>query len=230
MFSHRKRNKHTRGRWGCREPVVEHYRWNPLWNKRHGGLLGGGGLSCVVEVPPRRECMRAGSNTLLAEARAKELGAVRIGLLGGFSVSVGERKVDESAWRLRKAASLLKLLALAPGHRLHRERAMDLLWPESSKKAASNNLRQALHVARRTLHPDPEINSRYLTLSGEQLLMCPQGQLWVDVEAFEEAAATARRSKDLAAYRAAIELYSGELLPEDRYEEWAESRRQGSSW
>ena len=100
------------------------------------------------------------------------------------------------------------------------------MWPESGKKAASNNLRQTLHVARRTLHPDPEIASRYLSVSGEQLLMCPEGQLWVDVEAFEEAADTARRSKDPAAYRAAIELYSGELLPEDRYEEWAESRRQ----
>jgi DNA-binding SARP family transcriptional activator len=88
---------------------------------------------------------------------------VRIGLLGGFSVTVGERKVDESAWRLRKAASLLKLLALAPSHRMHRERAMDLLWPELGRKAASNNLRQTLHVARRKLHPDPQINSRYLT-------------------------------------------------------------------
>jgi hypothetical protein len=45
--------------------------------------------------------MRAGANNLLAEGRAKELGAVRIGLLGGFSVMVGSRKVDESAWRLR---------------------------------------------------------------------------------------------------------------------------------
>jgi predicted ATPase/DNA-binding SARP family transcriptional activator/DNA-binding CsgD family transcriptional regulator len=170
--------------------------------------------------------MRAEANTLLAEGRAKELGAIRIGLLGGFSVTVGERKVDQSAWRLRKAASLLKLLALAPDHRLHRERAMDLLWPELGKKAASNNLRQTLHVARRTLHPDPEIASSYLSVSGEQLVMHPHGQLWVDVEAFEEAAGTARRSKDPAAYRAAIELYSGELLPEDRYEEWAESRRQ----
>ena len=169
--------------------------------------------------------MRAEANTPLAEARGKATGAVRIGLLGGFSVTVGERKVDESAWRLRKAASLLKLLALAPGHRLHRERAMDLLWPDLGLRAASNNLRQALHVARRTLHPDPEIASRYLSVSGEQLLMCPQGGLWVDVDAFEEAADTARRSKDPAAYRVAIELYSGELLPEDRYEEWAESRR-----
>jgi predicted ATPase/DNA-binding SARP family transcriptional activator len=170
--------------------------------------------------------MRAEANTLLAEGRAKHSAALRIGLLGGFSVTVGNRKVDENAWRLRKAASLVKLLALASGHRMHRERAMDLLWPDLGLRAASNNLRQALHVARRTLHPDPEIASRYLSVSGEQLLMCPQGHLWVDVEAFEEAADTARRSKDSAAYRAAIELYSGELLPEDRYEEWAESRRQ----
>ena len=170
--------------------------------------------------------MRAEVNTSLAEARPKQSGDVRIGLLGDFTVKVGDRKVDEKAWRLRKAASLIKLLALAPGHRIHRERAMDLLWPKLGIRAASNNLRQALHVARRKLHPDPEIDSRYLSVSGEQLLMCPQGQLWVDVDAFEEAAETARRSEDPAAYRAAIELYSGELLPEDRYEEWAESRRQ----
>jgi predicted ATPase/DNA-binding SARP family transcriptional activator/DNA-binding CsgD family transcriptional regulator len=151
---------------------------------------------------------------------------VRIGLLGRFSVSVGNRKVDEKAWRLRKAASLLKLLALAPGHRLHRERVMDLLWPNLGLRAASNNLRQTLHVARRTLHPDHAIASRYLSFRGEQLALCPEGRLWVDVEAFEEAAASAHYSREPAAYRAAIELCSGELLPEDRYDEWVESRRQ----
>ena len=50
-------------------------------------------------------------------------------LLGGFRVSVGARTIEDGGWRLRKAASLVKLLALAPGHRLHREQAMDLLWP-----------------------------------------------------------------------------------------------------
>jgi DNA-binding SARP family transcriptional activator len=151
--------------------------------------------------------MRVGASTLPAEARVKESGVVRIGLLGGFSVSVGDRKVAGGAWRLRKAASLMKLLALAPGHRLHRERAMDLLWPDLGLRAASNNLRQTLHVARRTLHPDPEIASRYLSAGGEQLVLCPHGQVWVDAVAFEEAVNTARRSKDPAAYRAAIELY-----------------------
>src|SRR5829696_7402808 len=84
----------------------------------------------------------------------KEPEAVRIRLLGGFRVSVGTRTIEEGAWRLRKAASLVKLLALARGHRLHRERVMDLLWPELGAKAASNNLRGALHVIRRTLDSD----------------------------------------------------------------------------
>jgi DNA-binding SARP family transcriptional activator len=152
---------------------------------------------------------------------------VRVWLLGGFRVSVGSRTIDEGAWRLRKATALVKLVALAPGYRLHREQAMEALWPDLGLRAASNNLRQTVYVARRTLHPDPEIASGYLSVGGEQLVLCPQGRLWVDVEAFEEAAATARRSKDPAAYRAAIELYSGELLPEDRYEEWTQSRCQG---
>jgi hypothetical protein len=44
--------------------------------------------------------------------------------------------------------------------------------------------------------------------------------------AFQEAAAKARRLRDPAAYRAA-DLYAGELLPADRYEAWAEDRREG---
>jgi predicted ATPase/DNA-binding SARP family transcriptional activator/DNA-binding CsgD family transcriptional regulator len=161
-----------------------------------------------------------------SDTTVREPEAVRIGLLGGFRVSVGSRTIEEGAWRLRKAASLVKLLALARGHRLHRERAMDLLWPELGAKAASNNLRQALHVVRRTFEQDPSTTSRYLELQGDQLVLCPSGQLWVDAEVFEEAAAAARRSRDPAAYRGAIELYAGELLPGDRYEEWTEGRRE----
>ena len=150
--------------------------------------------------------------------------AVRIWLLGDFKVSVGSRSIEKSAWRLKKAAALLKLLALAPDHRLHREQGMDLLWPNSGGRAASNSLRQTLHAARRTL--DPTMGSRYLVSENEHLLLCPQGQLWVDVDAFEEAAATARSAREPAHYRAALDHYGGDLLPEDRYEAWAEGRRE----
>ncbi|PLS82257.1 MAG: transcriptional regulator, partial [Actinobacteria bacterium] len=103
---------------------------------------------------------------------------------------------------------------------------MNLLWPDLGRRAAANNLSQALHAARRALGPDPKVASRYVGSRGEQLVLCPEGELWVDVEAFEEAAATARRARDPMAYEAAVDLYAGELLPEDAYEDWAEGRQE----
>src|SRR5215204_3784446 len=85
--------------------------------------------------------------------------AVRIRLLGDFEVSVGPRAIEDASWRLRKAASLVKLLALAEGHRLHRERVMFLLWPDLAKKAASNNLRGTIHAVRKAVG---KAGSRYL--------------------------------------------------------------------
>jgi DNA-binding SARP family transcriptional activator len=154
---------------------------------------------------------------------------LRIWLLGGFRVSVGSRSIGEQEWHLRKAGSLLKVLALAPSHHLHREQVMELLWPDLHPKAALNNLHYALHVARRTLEPSAldssSVTSRYVRLRGEQLTLCPDSPLWVDVQAFQEAASAARHAMEPQAFRVAIDLYAGVLLPEDRYEPWVEERR-----
>ena len=55
---------------------------------------------------------------------------VHVSLLGGFFVAVNGQPVPDR-WRLRKAQTLVKLLALAPGHRLHREVVVDW-WPTPS--------------------------------------------------------------------------------------------------
>ena len=145
-------------------------------------------------------------------------------MLGGFSVSVGARTIEEGEWCLKKAAHLVKVIALAPRHRMHREGAMDLLWPDLRKGAASNNLRRTLHAARRILSPAGGF--RYLASEDESLVLCPEGRLWVDVEAFAKSAATAKRTREPAAYWVALELYAGNLLPGDRYEAWAEEQRE----
>jgi DNA-binding SARP family transcriptional activator len=43
---------------------------------------------------------------------------------------------------------VVKLLALAPGNRMHRAQVMEALWPESEPEASGTNLRKALHFAR----------------------------------------------------------------------------------
>jgi predicted ATPase/DNA-binding SARP family transcriptional activator len=149
--------------------------------------------------------------------------SLRISLLGGFSAAAGERPVSEGTWRLRKSKSLVKLLALAPEHRLHREQAIELLWPDRDTAAAANNLHQALYVARRALETAGLDGASAIELREDALVLCEAA---VDVEEFEAAAAAARGSGDRAACRAAIELYAGELLPEDRYEDWTATRRE----
>ena len=78
---------------------------------------------------------------------------VGIRLLGGFEATVGGRLVPAGAWRLRKARTLVKLLVLADGHRMHRESLVALLWPDRDTASGINNLHQALYVARRVLAP-----------------------------------------------------------------------------
>ena len=80
-----------------------------------------------MTVADKRSTARTRSGSEGTSDRALE--AVRVRLLGGFKVSVGSRTIGQAEWPLRKAANLLKLLALAPGHRLHRERVMDDCGP-----------------------------------------------------------------------------------------------------
>ena len=95
---------------------------------------------------------------------------LRIELLGGFRVAAnGSKVVDESAWRLRKARSVVKLLALVPGHSMHREQAIEALWPALETEAASNNLRQALFVASRALDTCGEDGAARIALAHDVL-------------------------------------------------------------
>ncbi len=151
--------------------------------------------------------------------------AMSIQLLGGFSISANQRTIQAAQWRSRRALSLVKLLALTPGHRLHRDQVIDALWPDSDLAAATNNFHQTLYTARRVLDQALPgclvLEKGFLSLSNAEA-----HTLTVDVEAFEAAASHARESQDPTAYRSALELYTGDLLPDDRYEEWTLQPRQ----
>jgi DNA-binding SARP family transcriptional activator len=148
---------------------------------------------------------------------------LRIGLLGRFRVALGDVDVPDEAWRRRgKAAALVKLLALAPAHRLHREQVMDVLWPSLAPNAAAANLRKAVHYARRAVDAGDGstwIGSTWIVSTGD-VLSLTAGEVVIDVEVWRAAAAQARRAGDPELYASAVELYGDGLLPDDRYEEW----------
>jgi len=143
---------------------------------------------------------------------------LRIDLFGGFCVTVDGRAVPDAAWSRRKPATLIKLLALAPGHRLRREQVIDVLWPELDPSAAAANLRKALHSARRALNPGDGAD---LIVSVGELLCLSFAELSIDVDDYWVLAATARRTHNADSYLRAIELYQNGPLTEDVYEDWA---------
>jgi DNA-binding SARP family transcriptional activator len=122
----------------------------------------------------------------------------------------------------------LKLAVLSPAHSLHYEEAIDRLWPELEPSAALNNLHGTLHALRRLLEPDLNRGelSTFLTLRGGLLELHAPGGVSVDFEAFESACRVARQSCQPATYEAALDLYGGDLLPGDRYADWAAGRRE----
>lgn len=153
---------------------------------------------------------------------------LHIRLLGRFGISLDDQELDTDGWRLRKAKDLIKILALEKRHRLHKEQILEKLWPDIEPTAATNNLHQALHIARKALQSTAPraYQSHYLNLKDEILSLGPEEALWVDVDAFQAAASLARLSDDPAKYDAALDLYTGDLLPDDRYEEWAAEPRE----
>jgi len=150
---------------------------------------------------------------------------VEIDLLGGFAVRVEGRPIPANEWRRRRAASLVKLLALAPRRTLHREQVIDALWPDTAVDDAGPRLHKAAHFARRTLG-----DSSALVLSGDTVSLFPGACVVIDVDEFERSAKQAiaaldRDPEEWAAAAAAADRWAGELLPDDPYEEWLEVPR-----
>ena len=146
-------------------------------------------------------------------------GTCFVRLLGGFGVEIDGRRVADSGWRHRRGADLVKLLALAPRHRAHRDQVEDALWPDLPRESAAANLRKAVYFARRALGTGDAIE-----VDADMVLLWPNGALMVDSERFEIAARDAGR--DVGAITAAAELFGGDLLPEDRFAEWTEPHRE----
>ncbi|MFI1094964.1 ATP-binding protein [Streptomyces sp. NPDC020917] len=153
---------------------------------------------------------------------------LRLYLFSGFRVVRDSGPALPERWPRPSARALVKLLAVVPGHELHREQAMDICWPDADPQAAAGSLRVALHAARRALEPElpPRAASSYLVSDGVMLRLDP-ATVWIDTDHAETAARDALASGEPAVLAAALAEFRGELLPEDRYATWAQTRRDG---
>src|SRR5437879_6123809 len=103
---------------------------------------------------------------------------------------------------------------------MHRTEVMEALWPESDPEASGTNLRKALHYARLATGDGQSIVNERGVLG-----LWPDAGVETHVARFEAAAHRALDGGDEAFCGAAVDLYGGDLLPDDRYESWAAEPR-----
>jgi len=159
-------------------------------------------------------------------SEAKTSRSVRVSLLGGFRAE-HTTVVPDAAWQQRRSPKMLvKLLATHPGHALHREQILELLWPEVEFASAVNSFGKALYVARRALEPamPNRGTSSYLRLVDDILSLVSQ-DVWIDADHFQSIGEEALRRRDVNLLTNALASYTGDLLPEDTYESWTLARR-----
>jgi DNA-binding SARP family transcriptional activator len=147
--------------------------------------------------------------------------SVTITVLGGFRVVVDGVATPTHGWSRRSAAALVKVLALAPDHGLHREVVMDLLWPDDPPSRSAPRLHKAAHFARRAAGRHDAV-----VLRDDVVWLFPGADVTVDAIRFEQLARVAVAQSDQRAAREALVWYRGELLPADRYEDWSRDRRE----
>ena len=177
-------------------------------------------------MPVTEDYPRDMASAVRAQQGAPAPPRLRLQLLGGFRASRDGGPQPAERWARPSARTLVKILAVATDHQLHREEIIAECWPDADPEAATRSLGVALHAARRAL--EPELTARqpssYLITDGA-LLRLEAGAVWIDADHAERLAATALEGGGITELTAAADALVGELLPEDRYAGWVQSRR-----
>lgn len=149
-----------------------------------------------------------GSVSTTVPAAARRRPHVAVTTLGRFAVFVDGEEVAPAAWGSRRARQLLKRLVVAEGGPVGRDELCDLLWPdEPDHDRLRPRLSVQLSTVRRILDGG--------VIADRDAIRLDVDHVRCDLVAFN------RLTHD----EAVVDAYTGELLPDDVYEDWADPPR-----
>jgi len=190
-------------------------------------------LSAVVLSPKEHDQltrrMRAEDERVASQEEAHDAEAVcHVRLFGGLEVITPKGKVGDRDWTKRKARLLFAMLVSRFGTDVPRGEIIEYLWPEMDEERALNNFYVVWSAMKRAVSP-ASIRDTPSPFVEHVRGVCRvvKGRVVSDLDEFTEllaASRTARRNGDregeLSALRAIADLYRGEVLPGDVYDDW----------
>jgi len=158
---------------------------------------------------------------------------VAIVTLGRFAVLQSGQPVPLTAWQSRKARDLLKVLVARRGRPITRDAAAEALWPDEDPAPLPNRLSVALSTIRKIMDPGRRHAADYYIVADTRTIALRLDHVDVDLIEFLAVAdqaidLMAKGDRDAAAtpLRQARQIYAGEFLEEDLYEDWAVEARE----
>ncbi len=152
---------------------------------------------------------------------------IEVRLLGRFVAFRDEEEIPPGAFRQRLVRSLIRILLSRRGEFVSRDFLTEALWPHRPPADPKANLRVLVTLARHALG-----DSSLLQAGPGGYAFSTAPTCVVDAEVFmatlhgaEEATARGRHEEALGAFRRALQIWGGEPLPEDAYEDWAQDCR-----
>ncbi len=158
--------------------------------------------------------------------------SLRVRFFGHF-----EMLCDDETMPLGRSGKSLTILKYLLAHRtrpVSQDHLMGWLWPESNLKKARWSLNSAVHGLRKVLGSCPSSSDvNYVLLEEGYYRLCPDIRISTDVDEFDAHYEEGRRlertgetEEATAAYERAIDLYRGDYLLEDLYEDWTMVERE----
>ena len=174
---------------------------------------------------------RTVEQTVQGESSAVKL-SLQVRFFGHFEMLCDSENMPLG--RSGKALTILKYLLANRSRTVSQDHLMGWLWPESNLKKARWSLNSAIHGLRKLLSRCPSsVSMNYVCLEDGYYRLSPSVRVITDVEEFDEGHEKGRQlEKDgwmreaAIEYEKAIELYRGDYLIEDLYEDWTMVERE----
>lgn len=177
---------------------------------------------------PERNIPPVVADPPLARLPDTNLPPLRITQFGRFKIIRGSAALLPC--RARKAVALFRFLLNKPDYEAHRDELTALLWSEVDQREAGHSLHVAVSALRKYLDA---AGSSYLHFEAGFYRINADAKLDLDVEAFRQSLAEARRFQQsgaleqaIASFQQALSLYTGDFSIDGLDDIWALAERE----
>lgn len=154
---------------------------------------------------------------------------VHIRLLGGFHMDVDGRSVDSVLAKSPKGIVLMQYLLLHQKENVSAKRLMEIMWPDEASVRPEGALKTLISRLRTILSQIDPALAKCLTTVRRGYRWETQPGVSVDLDQFEQLVSRLEQVRELDSasrsdFRAALQLYAGELLQNQEIPAWARQR------